>query len=277
MTQSTSKPVIQPTGLIDLHAHLVPGVDDGSASEKESFMMLQMAEADGIHSIVATPHIFSKLNTEKDMESLFKASEEFLEKVKLFDFHIKVFPGAEVFFTTNLRTYFKEYQKLLTLNGSSYFILEFPFDFIFPGVKEFIYDIQMDGWIPIIAHPERNQVIQRNPRILFEMVQQGALCQVNTGSLLGHFGGATRTTAFLLIQYNLVHVIASDAHSIKHRPPQLSSAYKLLKENNADIADMLLIKIPQAVLRDEAIPDIGDPVDPCKKVKFFDFIFRRKT
>ena len=87
--QPTSQPVNRVTGLIDLHAHLVPGVDDGSSSEKESLKMLQMAEADGIDNIVATPHVFSKLNTEKDTESLFKASEEFLEKVKLFDFQIK--------------------------------------------------------------------------------------------------------------------------------------------------------------------------------------------
>jgi len=277
MNQSSSQTVSQPSGLIDLHAHLVPGVDDGSASEKESFRMLQMAEADGIHSIVATPHLFSKLNTEKNVESLFKAVEEFLQKVKMFDFQIKVFPGAEIFFTTNLRAYFKEYQTMLTLNGSSYFILEFPFDFIFPGVRKFIYDIQMDGWTPIIAHPERNQVIQRNPRMLFEMVQQGALTQLNAGSLLGNFGGSARTTAFLLLQNNLVHVIASDAHSIKHRPPQLSSAYLLLKENKAEISDLVLKKTPQAILKNEAIPDIGDPIDPQRKLKFFDFIFRRKT
>ena len=273
MDQLTEKP----TGLIDLHAHVVPGVDDGSASEKESLDMLQLAEADGIEYIVATPHVFSKLNIEKQVETVLEKRQEFLEKVRLFDFKLQVLAGTEVFFTSNLNSLLKRYDKQLTLNQSSFFILEFPFDFIFPGVKEFIFNILMEGWIPVIAHPERNQVIQRTPRILFEMVEQGALSQVNAGSLEGQFGPEARASALQLIQHNLVHVVASDAHSIKHRPPKLFSVYSHFKEIDPEKADLLFKEIPRAILRDKAVPDIGEPRDPQRKIKFFDFLKGRKA
>jgi protein-tyrosine phosphatase len=243
----------KPTGLIDLHAHVVPGVDDGAPTEKDALTMLQ-------------------LNIEKQVESILEKRQEFLEKVRLFDFKLRVLAGAEVFFTSNLNSLLKKYDKQLTLNQSCFFILEFPFDFIFPGVKAFIFNILMEGRIPIIAHPERNQVIQRNPRILFEMVEQGALSQVNAGSLDGQFGPEARTSALQLIRHNLVHVVASDAHSIKHRPPKLSSVYDHFKEIDPEKADLLFKKIPEAILKDKAIPDIGEARDPQKQVKFFDMI-----
>jgi len=263
------------SGLIDLHAHVVPGVDDGAPTEKDALTMLQMAEADGIEYVVATPHVFSKLNIEKQVETILEKRQEFLEKVRLIDFKLRVLAGAEVFFTSNLSSLLKRYDKQLTLNQSSFFIIEFPFDFIFPGIKVFIFNILMEGWIPIIAHPERNQVIQRTPRILFEMVEQGALSQVNAGSLDGQFGPEARASALQLIQHNLVHVVASDAHSIKHRPPKLSSVYSHFKEIDTEKADLLFKKIPEAILKDKAVPDIGEARDPQKKVKFFDMIFKR--
>lgn len=272
MNQSTSQYDSQPTGLIDLHAHLVPGVDDGPSTEKDSLEMIRMAEANGIEYIVATPHIFNKLNIIKDLEMILQMQEEFLEKIRLFSLKIQVLSGAEIFFTSNLREIFNQYKNLLTINRSCYFILEFPFDFIFPKIEDFIFKIQMDGWIPIIAHPERNQVIQRNPRMLFEMVQKGALSQVNAGSISGAFGPEAQATAFKLIHYNLVQVIASDAHSIRHRPPLLTSVYDHLKELDIEKADLLFKKNPLAILNDQGLPGMDDPMDPQKKVKFFDFI-----
>jgi protein-tyrosine phosphatase len=269
MTVKANEPMNNVEGLIDLHAHIVPGVDDGSSSDKESLKMLQIAEADGIECIVATPHVFSKLNSVRDVESILEKKQEFLDRIKLFDFRIQVLPGSEVFFTTNLGTLLQKYDTQLTLNSTPYFILEFPFDFIFPGIHDFIFNILMDGRIPVIAHPERNQVIQRNPGILFQMVRQGVLTQINAGSLLGSFGPEAQATAFLLVQNNLAHVVASDAHSMNNRTPRLSSAYSLLADKNGEKSELLFKKIPRAILNDEQIPDIGEPLDPRKRQKFF--------
>lgn len=273
MDQQTERP----TGLIDLHAHIIPGVDDGAGSEKEALEMLRYAESDGTEILVATPHVFSKLNTVKDLDLILQKQEEFLEKVRMFSFGLTVLPGAEVFFTTNLKEILSRYQHLITLNRSGYFILEFPFDFIFPGIRDFLFNLQMDGWIPLIAHPERNQVIQRNPRLLFDMVQQGALTQVNAGSFLGSFGPEARHSAHQLMQYNLIHAVASDAHSLHHRPPCLSETYIHLESIDSNKADLYLKEIPRAILKDRGLPDMEEPIDPRKKMKFFDFIKRRKS
>ncbi len=259
-------------GLIDLHAHIVPGVDDGAKSFEESLQMLQMAGADGIESIVATPHVFSFHNTIKDIAEIIKQVQEFLERLKQHPVKPRVLRGAEVFFTTNVMEYLKEYGESLSLNGSSYFLLEFPFEFVFPGTRDFIFNVLTEGWIPIIVHPERNKVIQRNPAFLYDWVKTGALIQVNAGSLKGLFGEDARITSFHLLHHNLVHVIASDAHSPKRRPPELSFVHSTLENEGIEIADLLVYDNPRAILDDEAIIDIGEPLDPRKKTKIFDFL-----
>jgi protein-tyrosine phosphatase len=262
----------QNKGLIDLHAHIVPGVDDGAKSYAESLKMLQIAEFDGIGTIVAAPHVFSAHNRLKDIEKIITATQEFLERLRRSPLNLQVLQGAEVFFTTNILEYLKEYGQFLALNGSSYFLLEFPFEFIYPGTWDFIFNILTEGWIPIIVHPERNKVIQRNPGILYNWVKTGALIQLNAGSLKRKFGEKARATSFYLLHHNLVHVIASDAHSPDHRAPELSFVQDILVDQGVEIADMLLYTIPRSILDDEAIPDIGEPLDPRKKHKIFDFL-----
>ena len=263
---------IQNCRLIDLHAHIVPGVDDGAKSFEESLKMLQVAESDGIEAIVATPHVFSAHNTIKDIEKIIEQTRQFLERLNRCQVNLRVLQGAEVFFATNVMEYLKKYGEVLALNGSSYFLLEFPFEFIFPGTRDFIFNVLAEGWIPIIVHPERNKAIQRNPGILYDLVKTGALIQVNAGSLRGIFGNEAQAAAFHLLHHNLVHVIASDAHSPKHRAPELSFVHSTLENEGIEIADLLVSGIPQSILDDEAIIDIGEPRDPGKKSKFFDFL-----
>jgi protein-tyrosine phosphatase len=266
------KAVKQNYKLIDLHAHIVPGVDDGAKSFEESLQMLQMAKADGIETIVATPHVFSFHNSIKDLAEIINQTQKFLERLNRQPVNPRVLPGAEVFFTTNVIEYLKEYGEVLSLNNSSYFLLEFPFEFIFPGTRDFIFNVLSEGWIPIIVHPERNKVIQRNPAVLYEWVKTGALIQVNAGSLKGLFGEEARVTCFQLLYHNLVHVIASDAHSPGRRPPELSFVHSTLENEGIEIADVLVYENPRAILDNEAVIDIGEPLDPRKKSKFFDFL-----
>jgi protein-tyrosine phosphatase len=262
----------QNNGLIDLHAHIVPGVDDGAKSDEESLKMLQIAGSDGIGTIVATPHVLSIHNRVKDIEKIIAATREFLERVKRPPLDLQVLQGAEVFLTTDIMKHLKQYGQFLALNGGSYFLLEFPFEFIFPGTWDFIFNILTEGWIPIIVHPERNKVIQRNPGTLYDWVKTGALVQLNAGSLKGTFGEEARATALHLLHHNLVHVIASDAHSPGLRAPGLSFVRDVLANRGIEIAHLLLYSIPRSILDDEAIPDIGEPRDPRKKRKIFDFL-----
>ncbi len=259
-------------GPIDLHAHIVPGVDDGAESFEESLKMLQIAGSDGIEAIAATPHVFSIHNTLKDIGEIINQTREFLNQLNQYQMKLRVFQGAEVFFTTRVMEYLKEYGKFLALNGGSYFLLELPFEMVFPGTQAFLFKILTEGWIPIIVHPERNTVIQRNPGILYDWIKTGALIQLNAGSLKGVFGEEARETSFHLLHHNLVHVIASDAHSQNHRAPELSFVYPALENEGIEGAHILVSGNPQAILNDEAITDTGEPMDPRKKTKIFDFL-----
>jgi len=260
---------------VDLHAHLVPGVDDGPAGEAQAVAMLRQAEAAGTEVIVVTPHLFSSHNLVADVEAVLARRDEFLAKLALLDFHMKILPGAEVYFTTGLSDLLRRHNIRISLNGSAFFILEFPFDFVFPGSRDFIYGLLSDGWVPVVAHPERNQVIQRHPEVLYEWVKLGALAQVNGGSFMGDFGGAAQASAFTLLRANLVHVVASDAHDDRERPPRLDAVYRRLAPEIGDLAGLLFDEVPRAMVHDEALPDTGEPRDPRRKVRFFDFLKRK--
>lgn len=265
----------QPSRFIDLHCHVLAGVDDGAASERETRQMLDIARDDGIGTIVATPHLFSSHSDESDPKVVFDKVGALVDMCSAPDAPVKVLPGAEVFFTSNLFEILMEYKQHLTLNRGSYFLLEFPFDFIFHGASEFMYRVMMEGLIPVIAHVERNSVIQRNPRLVYEMNQMGVLCQVNAASFTGYFGELAEDTARLLLKHNLVHVIASDAHSSTDRRPEMSSVIAGLEKEGFEQARVLVTDVPHAIIHDEGIPDIGVTEDPGQQKSIFDFFRKR--
>ncbi|MCX6554659.1 MAG: tyrosine protein phosphatase, partial [Candidatus Aminicenantes bacterium] len=214
--------------MIDLHGHYLPEVDDGAGSLETSLAMLRHARADGIATVVATPHACSALCTIKGFAALRASRDKWLKTVESSGLALRVVCGAEVYFTSELLTLLKDNRDLLTINNGSYFLLEFPGEYIYAHSKDFIFKVLTEGFIPIISHAERNAEIQRSPAMLRELVKVGALCQVNAGSLRGDFGNTARRSAYELIQANLVHVIASDAHDLQSRKPELSFVPALL-------------------------------------------------
>jgi protein-tyrosine phosphatase len=161
---------------------------------------------------------------------------------------------------------------MLTINNSDYFLLEFPPDFIFPGTRQFIYNVMQDGYIPIICHVERNRVFRQNPLLLYQFLQMGALSQVTAGSFRGDFGSEVRAAAIEFVKSNMAHVIASDSHHSRYRQPQMSFVYKELKETvDPQQLDMLTTGIPSAIINNEAIPDTGPMRDPSRRSSVFDF------
>lgn len=258
--------------MIDIHSHIIPDVDDGSSSFEESIKMLKIAWEDGVKAIVATPHIFGHSSRIKNIEKLHHTFEEL--KKKAADHHIKIeiLPGAEVFFVSDLKEKLITYRNFLTINNSDYFLLEFPPDIVFPGSKEYILDIVDNGFIPIICHPERNLIFQQNPLLLYQLLQTEALAQIDAGSIRGDFGMTAYSTSMDLLKFNLVHVIASDCHNMGCQVPGLSFVYKKLHSIEKEKIDMLVEKIPLAIVTNSAPPDIGQMIEPGKKKSFFDFI-----
>lgn len=263
--------------MIDLHGHYLPGVDDGAGDYETSLAMLRLAAADGIKTAVVTPHACSAMCTYRELDALRRAWEEFHAGVAKEDLELRIVGGAEVYFTADLLAILKENRDLLTINNGSYFLLEFPADYVYAHSKEFIFKVMTEDLIPVISHAERNQEIQRSPAVLRELVKAGALCQVNAGSFRGDFGNAARRCAYDLLRDNLVHVIASDAHDLDRRRPGLSHVKPLLAGVEPGKIDLFLEGIPAAIVADEAIPDIGEPVSSHGKRSFFDFFRRRDS
>lgn len=263
--------------MIDLHGHYLPAVDDGAADLDVSLAMLRYAEGDGIETAVVTPHACSALCRIKDLELMRRNWQDWRAAVNSSDLQIHIVSGAEVYFTSELLPILKDNRDLLTINNGSYFLLEFPGEYIYAHSKDFIFNILTEGFIPIISHAERNAEIQRSPQVLFDLVKAGALCQVNAGSLRGDFGSAAQSCAYELLQANLVHVIASDAHDLEGRKPELAYVPALLPQVDPEKIALYLHDIPAAVIADQAVPDIGEPLLNQPRRTFFDFFKKRDS
>ena len=250
------------SGYVDIHTHLVPGVDDGAQLEQDSARMLQQAREKGTTILTATPHVYPGVQDRNHIDALLQTRDQWVEAANRRSPGLTILAGAEVHCTHVLREALESFGRRLTLNGGDYFLMEFPFDLLFPGLEELAFQLQRDGWLPVIAHPERNQVIQRSPGVLYRLVLAGNLVQVNAGSLTGRFGEAARRSAWQLLSHNLVHVVASDAHWPQERPPDLSEAEAILTHHHLGDPDVLLRRNPGRILRNQGVEQAGEPLDP---------------
>lgn len=261
--------------MIDLHGHYLPGVDDGAPDLETSLAMLRLAQDDGVEAVVVTPHACSSLCSVRGYDELHSRWQRFHKDIVETSLTLKTYSGAEVFLTSELLAILGDHRDLLVINNGSYLLIEFPADYVYAHSKEFVFKLLNAGYIPIVSHPERNREIQRSPAILRELVEAGALCQLNAGSLRGDFGNSARESAFALVRANLVHVIASDAHDLERRRPGLSHVPELLRGVDPAKARMYLHDIPQAIVADQAVPDIGEPELERPRRSFFATLRRR--
>uniref|UniRef100_A0A7C5ELG0 protein-tyrosine-phosphatase n=1 Tax=Desulfobacca acetoxidans TaxID=60893 RepID=A0A7C5ELG0_9BACT len=243
--------------MIDLHAHILPGVDDGPQTLEESLEMARQAVADGITVMVATPHLFRRKSVER---GAWNQPADLRLGVEILNRHLadeglglKVLPGCEVPLFPEILEFLKQ-GRLLTLNdGGRYLCLELPDTVIPPATEDIVFQLSSQGITPILSHPERNPIFYQNPARLKRLISLGCLSQITARSLTGGFGwGVGRFTKKLLRQ-GLVHVMATDAHSAKHRPPILSTAFrKLEKIVGESRAWDMVATFPERILR-------GDP------------------
>jgi len=256
--------------MIDLHCHILPGLDDGAKTLDEALEMVRIAQSEGIKTIVATPHLFRGNFATRDFASIEEKRRELSEVLKENNISVEVLAGAEVHISHNLIDEIKKSRAHLVLNGSSYMFVEFPAGHIYSGAKNLFFDLMSEGIIPIIAHPERNSVFREHPGLLYDLVQMGALAQANSGSFSGLYGGKSQEFVLGLLEWNLVHFIASDGHSPHSIPPTLSEAAKEAETLiGKERASALVQDNPQAVLEDKEIPYLPQPSDPRKSKKSF--------
>ncbi|TPF15949.1 tyrosine-protein phosphatase [Priestia megaterium] len=202
--------------MIDLHCHILCGIDDGAQTIEDSLHMAKQAVSEGIHTIVATPHHQNGqyINEKKEIvQRVAKLNTYFLkERIPL-----TILPGQESRIYGEI---IKDYHngKILTLNQTNkYLFIELPPSQVPKFTGELVYDIQSEGLIPIIVHPERNSRLMEDPDILYNLVNKGVLTQITASSLTGRFGKKVKKFSMDLIEANLTHMIASDAHNLSGR------------------------------------------------------------
>lgn len=219
--------------MIDIHCHILPGIDDGPLEIETSIEMFKIAADDGITHIVATPHfIYNDKPTIKDINELVTLIEKRIQADKI---KVKLLSGADIRLTYEL-IYGIEKNEIMTINGSRYFLLELP-PLLPPNLDNFFFSIKMNGFIPIITHPERDYNLLSSIDKLKSLKDAGALIQITAMSITGEFGNQIKSFSQMLLKKGMVDFIASDAHNTIHRPPLLSRAYKetsnLLDKNEA--------------------------------------------
>jgi protein-tyrosine phosphatase len=258
--------------MIDLHCHILSGLDDGAHSLETSLAMAGVARDDGIGTIVATPHLFRGGYSSGDFSLINEKRRELMEVLATSGLAVDIKRGAEVHISHNLIDEIRRHRNELVINGSAYMFIEFPGGHIYAGVKNLIFDLMSEGIVPIIAHPERNSVFAREPGRLYDLIQMGALAQANSGSLAGYYGREAQAAAVRLFEWRLVHFLASDAHNTTSIPPRLSDAVKKAETMvGRGEARALVLDNPQAVLDDREIPWHPEPVDPRKARKSLSF------
>jgi protein-tyrosine phosphatase len=250
--------------MIDLHCHILPGLDDGAGSLEVAVEMARLAAEEGIEIIVATPHLF-RGGASRDFDLIREKREELQATLASQGVPVEIKSGAEVHISHNLVDEVRQHKSQLVLNGSSYMFVEFPTDHIYRGVRELFFELMNEGVTPIIAHPERNSVFEQSPELLFDLVSQGALVQANAGSFTGKYGRRASETALRLLEWHLVHFIASDGHNADSLPPRLAEAARKAEILvGGDMARALVEDNPRAVLEDREIPHLPAPKDPKK-------------
>lgn len=240
--------------MIDIHAHILPGLDDGSDSPETSLMMAYAAVESGVTAIIATPHCNQRgLYENYASPELTERLERLRGEIAAAGIPLEVYQGMEVFGTRDVPRLLRE-GKLLTLGGSRYLLIEFAFREDPLYMDRLVHALLEDGVIPIVAHPERYVHLQDIPDILYDWICDGIGVQINKGSLFGKFGRHAQQLAMALLWNDLVSCVASDAHGVEMRTTEMADAQDFLTmEFSAALAERLLTENPSRILHDEPL------------------------
>ena len=233
--------------MIDIHCHMLPGIDDGARDLETALEMARVAVADGITHTVCTPHIYPGLypNT---VEGIRAATAAFRQALQQAGIPLGVSHGADIQIVPELVSGLQD-GTLPTLHGSRYFLFEPPHHIAPPGLLELIHSTLAAGFVPVITHPERLSYVEQHYATFAEAVRMGAWVQLTAASLLGVWGPRVRGVTERFLRDGLTHVIASDGHNLSNRAPRLGAVRPLLDALvGEDETEQLLLRRPQAVL-----------------------------
>lgn len=263
--------------MIDLHIHILPGIDDGSRDMEESLEMARCAAADGIKAVVATPHIMVGVyNNSK--EKILDAVQTFRGHLQTQGIPLEVYPGAEYMLDPDIPLWLKEGRALTLYDGGKYLLVEFPAAEIPIYADQTFFEIALQGVTPIIAHPERNSKFLEDPDKLLSFIEKGALCQGTAGSFTGLFGSRARRLAVDYLLDGCYHFISSDAHGTERRSPVLSEACRVAEGYSTGLGKLLTGDNPTRLLqgRSPVRPPTIEKPPSQGKLGFLSRLWRRK-
>lgn len=254
--------------MIDLHTHILPGIDDGVKSEDEAVAFARMAAADGTRTVVATPHCKegSYLN---DRSTVLREVERLRATLRAAEVELEVVPGAEVHLCADLVERIRDGRAPTLGDNGKTLLLELSLTQHPPEMENLIFQLRLVGIATVLAHPERIGYFRDDPKRYESLVRLGALGQITTGSVLGVFGQEVADLSAWLIRRRLVHVLASDAHNTRGRPPLLSEARRTVARLVGEEAARRMVEdVPAALLagRDPEIPLPDDAPDRPKSL-----------
>jgi len=218
--------------MIDIHTHILPGLDDGASDWDDTLSMARAAAADGISTIIATPH-HANGRYDNPAAAIRERVTRVNERLAEVGVSVTIAAGQEIRVHDDLLDAWHR-GELLTLAGSDYALIEMPFSHIPKPMKELLHELSVLNLRPIIAHPERNAEIARQPGRLAELIEHGAYAQMTTHSLLGGFGRQIRQAAWELCESGLIHLVSSDAHDTGRRGFCLSEAYEAIRARQGE-------------------------------------------
>jgi protein-tyrosine phosphatase len=255
--------------MVDVHCHILPGLDDGPEAIEESLAMAESAITDGITHVVATPHCNSQFAFDyaRVQQLRDRLQSEIGDRLTLAtgcDFHLN---------PENLDALYANTPRFC-INQRAYLLVEFNDFSIPPAIDDTLHSLQLKGLRPVITHPERNAILRRQPQRLAKWARLGCFVQVTAGSLTGGFGPRAQEDSLCWIARGIVHLVASDAHNTRRRPLRLHAAYDVVREQFGEKkARALFVENPMAAFEGRDLPHVpeipDEQVSPRRKRFFF--------
>jgi len=238
--------------LVDIHCHMLPGIDDGPRDWEESLVMARMAVADGMATVIVTPH---QLGNHRDNEgrTIRDRTAHFQQFLDQHGVPLCVLPGADVRIEPDLIQKVRAGEVVTLADRGRYVLLELPHEIYLP-LEGLLNNMHRAGLVGILSHPERNAGILREPRLVGPLVEAGCLMQVTSGSLLGHFGPESQKLSEWLLAEGLIHFVATDAHGSTARRPLLRRAFDRVAElAGHQVACDLCCSNPENIVADQPV------------------------